>query len=261
MKALQIAATGMLAQQTRVSVISNNIANVHTTAYNARRAEFADLIYQHEKRAGTVSSEAGTVLPAGVQVGLGVRTAAISTDTSPGSLRQSGGDLDLAIEGRGYFEVELPDGGAAYTRDGAFKRSPEGAIVTADGYPVQPEIVIPEDAVQVVVNGDGEVYAYFDGDPRAQLLGRLTLALFVNDKGLEARGSNLLNPTAASGEARVGDPGVEGRGMLRQGYLEESSVNIVAEITSLIEAQRSYEMNSKVITAVDQMMETTGRIR
>jgi flagellar basal-body rod protein FlgG len=261
MKALQIAATGMLAQQTRVSVISNNIANVDTTAYNARRAEFADLIYQQEQRAGAVSSDAGTVLPAGVQVGLGVRTAAISKDTLPGQLRQTDGDLDLAIEGRGYFEVELPDGAAAYTRDGSFKRSPEGAIVTADGYAVQPELTIPEDAIQVVVNGDGEVWAYFEGDARAQLLGRLTLALFINDKGLEARGANLFLPTDASGEASVGDPGVEGRGTLRQGYLEDSSVNIVAEITNLIEAQRSYEMNSKVITAVDQMMETTSRMR
>ncbi len=261
MKALQIAATGMLAQQTRVSVISNNIANADTTAYNARRAEFADLIYQHEKRAGAVSSEAGTVLPAGVQVGLGVRTAAISMDTSPGSLRQTDGDLDLAIEGRGYFEIEMPDGSATYTRDGALKRSPEGALVTADGYPVQPEIVIPEDAVQVAVNGDGEVYAYFDGEAQARLLGRLTLALFVNDKGLEARGGNLFAATDASGEALVGDPGVDGRGTLRQGYLEVSSVNIVAQITDLIEAQRSYEMNSKVITAVDQMMDTTNRIR
>jgi flagellar basal-body rod protein FlgG len=261
MKALQIAATGMLAQQTRVSVISNNIANVDTTAYNARRAEFADLIYQHERRAGAVSSDAGTVLPAGVQVGLGVRTAAISKDTMPGPLRQTDGDLDLAIEGRGYFEVELPDGAAAYTRDGSLKRSPDGVIVTADGYPVQPELTIPADAIQVAVNGDGEVWAYFEGAARAQLLGRLTLALFINDKGLEARGSNLFLPTDASGEARIGDPGTEGRGTLRQGYLEDSSVNIVAEITNLIEAQRSYEMNSKVITAVDQMMETTSRMR
>ena len=261
MKALQIAATGMLAQQTRVSVISNNIANVDTTAYHARRAEFADLIYQHEKRAGAVSSDAGTVLPAGVQIGLGVRTAAISKDTTPGSLRQTDGDLDVAIEGRGYFEIELPDGSSAYTRDGSFKRSPEGTIVTADGYQVQPGLVIPEDAIQVSINGDGEVYAYFEGDAQAQLLGRLTLALFVNEKGLEAKGSNLFAPTEASGEAQPGDPGIEGRGTLRQGYLEESSVNVVAEITNLIEAQRSYEMNSKVITAVDEMMETTSRIR
>jgi flagellar basal-body rod protein FlgG len=261
MKALQIAATGMLAQQTRVSVISNNIANVDTTAYNARRAEFADLLYQHEKRAGAVSSDAGTVLPAGVQVGLGVRTAAISMDNTRGSLRQTDGDLDLAIEGRGYFEVGLPDGTAAYTRDGSFKRSPEGAIVTSDGYAVQPELVIPEEAVQVVINGDGEVYAYLEGDVQAQLVGRLSLAQFLNEKGLEARGGNLFVPTDASGEPQPGDPGIEGRGRLRQGYLEESTVNVVAEITSLIEAQRSYEMNSRVITAVDEMMDVTNRIR
>jgi flagellar basal-body rod protein FlgG len=261
MKALQIAATGMLAQQTRVSVISNNIANADTTAYSARRAEFADLIYQQERRAGAVSSDAGTVLPTGVQVGLGVRTAAISMDTSPGSLRQTDGDLDLAIDGRGYFEIEMPDGSAAYTRDGALKRSPEGVVVTADGYPVQPELVIPEDAVQVTVNGDGEVYAHFEGEAQAQLVGRLTLALFVNDKGLQARGGNLFVATDASGEALIGDAGIDGRGLLRQGYLEDSSVNVVAQITDLIEAQRSYEMNSKVIAAVDQMMDTTNRIR
>lgn len=201
------------------------------------------------------------MLPAGVQVGLGVRTAAVSMDIAPGSLRQTDGDLDLAIEGGGYFEVQLPDGSAAYSRDGSFARSAEGAIVTAEGHPVQPEIVIPEDAVQVAVNADGEVYAYFEGDTAAQLLGRLTLALFINEKGLEARGSNLFLATEASGDPQIGDPGTEGRGTLRQGYLEDSSVNVVAEITSLIEAQRSYEMNSKVITAVDQMMETTSRIR
>jgi flagellar basal-body rod protein FlgG len=182
-------------------------------------------------------------------------------DTSSGPLRQTDGDLDLAIEGRGHFEVEMPDGSAAYTRDGSFKRSPEGVIVTADGYPVVPEIVIPEDAVQVTVNGDGEVYAHFESENQAQLLGRLTLALFVNDKGLQARGGNLFAATDASGEALVGDAGIEGRGVLRQGYLEDSSVNIVAQITDLIEAQRSYEMNSKVIAAVDQMMDTTNRIR
>jgi flagellar basal-body rod protein FlgG len=261
MKALQIAATGMLAQQTRESVISNNIANVYTTAYNARRAQYTHKHYQHEKRAGAISSDAGTVLPAGVQVGLGVRTAAISMDTARVSLRQSDGDIDLAIEGRGYFEVELPDGSTAYTRDGSFKRSAEGAIVTSDGYSVQPELVIPEDAIQAVINGDGEVYAYFEGDAQAQLLGRLSLALFLNEKGLEARGSNLFVPTEASGDAQPGDPGIEGRGTLRQGYLEESTVNVVAEITNLIEAQRSYEMNSRVITAVDEMMDVTNRIR
>jgi flagellar basal-body rod protein FlgG len=261
MKALQIAATGMLAQQTRVNVISNNIANVDTTAYNARRAEFADLLYQHEKRAGAVSSDAGTVLPTGVQVGLGVRTAAISMDNTRGSLRQTDGDLDLAVEGRGYFEVGLPDGTTAYTRDGSFKRSPEGAIVTSDGYAVQPELVIPEEAIQVVINGDGEVYAYLEGDVQAQLVGRLSLTMFLNEKGLEARGGNLFLPTDASGEAQPGDPGLEGRGTLRQGYLEDSTVNVVAEITNLIEAQRSYEMNSRVITAVDEMMDVTNRIR
>ncbi|WGF87612.1 flagellar basal-body rod protein FlgG [Marinivivus vitaminiproducens] len=261
MKAMQIAATGMQAQQTRVNVIANNIANSDTTAYHARRAEFADLMYQQERRAGTVSSDTGTVLPTGVQVGLGVRGAAIAMDTSQGSLRQTTGDLDVAIEGRGYLEIALPDGTAAYTRDGALKRSPDGVIVTAEGYPVQPEITIPEDALQVSINGAGEVWAYFAGEAQATQLGRFGLATFINEKGLEARGGNLFVPTTASGDAEMGDAGTDGRGTLRQGYLEESSVDVVAEITSLIEAQRSYEMNSKVISAVDEMLAATNRVR
>lgn len=261
MKALQIAASGMMAQQTRVSVIANNIANVETTAFAARRAEFADLLYQQEQRPGGVSSAAGTIVPAGVQIGLGVRTAAVSMDTRQGSLRQTGSDLDLVIEGRGYFEIELPDGSFAYTRDGSFKRSADGMVVTSDGFPVQPAITIPEDVLQVAINADGEVYGYFSGETEAQQLGRLTLATFVNEKGLEARGGNLFLPTAASGEPQPDDPGIDGRGTLRQGYLEESSVDVVNELTNLIEAQRSYEMNSKVITAVDEMLAAANRVR
>ncbi len=261
MRALNIAATGMQAQQTRVEVVSNNIANMSTTAYNGRRAEFADLMYQQVQRAGAISSSTGTELPAGVQIGLGVRAAAISVDTLQGSLRETGGDLDLAIEGRGYFEVELPSGDAGYTRDGSLKRTGDGLVVTSDGYPVIPQITIPEDARQVTTNTDGEVYAFFDGQPQPQLLGQITLAAFTNEKGLEAIGSNLFRETEASGSPQIGNANLDGRGTIRQGYLEQSSVDVVAEITELIEAQRGYELNSKVITAADQMLSATTQIR
>jgi flagellar basal-body rod protein FlgG len=261
MRALNIAATGMAAQQTRVEVISNNIANMSTTAYSGRRAEFADLVYQQVQRAGAISSSSGTELPAGIQIGLGVRTAAISTDVLQGSLKETGGDLDLAIEGQGYFEVELPSGESAYTRDGSFKLTGEGLIVTSDGYPLAPEITIPEDASDVDINASGEVYVYFDDQTAPQLLGQITLATFINDKGLESIGSNLLRETVASGSPEVGDANVDGRGAMRQSYLEQSSVDVVAEITELIEAQRGYELNSKVITAADQMLSATSQIR
>jgi flagellar basal-body rod protein FlgG len=261
MRALNIAATGMAAQQTRVEVISNNIANMSTTAYSGRRAEFADLVYQQVQRAGAISSSSGTELPAGIQIGLGVRTAAISTDVLQGSLKETGGDLDLAIEGQGYFEVELPSGESAYTRDGSFKLTGEGLIVTSDGYPLVPEITIPEDASDVDINASGEVYVYFDDQTAPQLLGQITIATFINDKGLESIGSNLLRGTVASGSPEVGDANVDGRGAIRQSYLEQSSIDVVAEITELIEAQRGYELNSKVITAADQMLSATSQIR
>lgn len=261
MRALNIAATGMAAQQTRVEVISNNIANMSTTAYSGRRAEFSDLMYQQVQRAGSISSSTGTELPAGVQIGLGVRTAAISTDVAQGSLDETGADLDLAIEGRGYFEVELPSGDSAYTRDGGFKLTGDGLVVTSDGYPLIPEITMPEDATDLDINASGEIYAFFDNDPVPQLLGQITLATFVNEKGLEAIGSNLFRETSASGSPQVGDPNIDGRGTIRQGYLEQSSVDVVAEITELIEAQRGYELNSKVISAADQMLSATSQIR
>ncbi len=261
MNALKIAATGMAAQQMRVEVIANNLANMNTTAYNARRAEFSDLHYQQIQRAGTVSASNGSVLPAGVQLGMGVRPSAISMDVAQGAVKQTGGLLDLAIEGSGYIEITLPSGGAAYTRDGALKLSADGQVVTSDGYPVVPDITIPNDARDLSINANGEVYAYFNDQPEAQLLGQLTLAGFTNQKGLEAMGGNLYRETAASGAAAVGEPGVDGLGTFRQGYLEESSVDAVREITELIEAQRGYELNAKVITAADQMLGATTQIR
>ena len=261
MRALKIAATGMAAQQMRVEVISNNLANMNTTGYNPRRAEFADLLYQQVTRAGTISASDGTVLPTGVQIGLGVRPASVTVNVSQGSLSQTGGDLDFAIEGRGYIEVTLPSGLSAYTRDGALKRSADGLIVTSDGNAVVPDIVIPSDARSISVNSEGEIYAYFNDQVEAELLGQFTLSGFSNEKGLEAMGSNLFLETAASGSALVGTPGTNGLGILRQGYLEDSSVDAVREVTELIEAQRGYELNAKVISAADQMLAATTQLR
>ena len=260
MRALKIAATGMAAQQMRVETISNNLANMNTTGYNARRAEFADLHYQQFARAAINASD-GTVLPTGVQLGLGVRPAAVSIHLSQGGLSATGADLDIAIDGRGYLEVTLPSGQSGYTRDGSLKRTGEGAIVTSDGYPVSPEITIPSDARSVSINGAGEVYVYFDDNAEAQLIGQLSLTGFTNPKGLEALGSNLFSETEASGPPLTGNPGENGLGTLRQGYLEDSSVDAVREVTELIEAQRGYEMNAKVISAVDQMMGATTQVR
>jgi flagellar basal-body rod protein FlgG len=261
MRALKIAATGMLAQQMRVETIANNLANMNTTGYNARRAEFSDLHYQQVSRAGTINASDGTVLPTGVQLGLGVRPAAVTVHLAQGALEATGSDLDMAIEGGGYLEVTLPSGQAAYTRDGSLKRSAEGMIVTSDGHAVAPEIVIPSDARSISINSAGEVYAYFDDAVEAQLLGQFSLAGFTNAKGLEALGSNLFAETEASGPALLSTPGEDGLGVLRQGYLEASSVDAVREVTELIEAQRGYEMNAKVISAADQMMAATTQVR
>ncbi|MEQ9692703.1 flagellar basal-body rod protein FlgG [Shimia sp. SDUM112013] len=261
MRALKIAATGMSAQQLRVETISNNLANMSTTGYNARRAEFSDLHYQQASRPGTINAADGTILPTGVQLGLGVRPTAVSVHLAQGSLSQTNGDLDIAIEGRGYFEIVLPSGQSGYTRDGGLKRSADGLIVTSDGFPVAPEIVIPEDARSISINADGQVFAYFSDAAEAQLLGEFSLANFANPKGLEAVGSNLFLETEASGVPIVSAPGEDGLGTLRQGYLEDSSVDAVREVTELIEAQRGYELNAKVITAADQMLAATAQVR
>jgi flagellar basal-body rod protein FlgG len=261
MQALRIAAAGMDAQSTRVEVISNNIANMSTTAYSARRAEFVDLHYQELRAPGAITSSTGLVAPSGVQQGLGVRTSAIAVDMKQGSLRQTGGDLDLAIEGRGFFEVTLSSGEAAFTRDGSFKKTGEGLLVTSEGYPLGGDIAIPPDARSVVINSAGEVYAYFNGQPGGQLIGAISLSVFANENGLDAMGGNLFRETAASGAPIPGEPGADGRGTIRQGYLEDSSVDVVQQIAELIEAQRGYELNSKVIAAADQMLAATTQLR
>jgi flagellar basal-body rod protein FlgG len=261
MRALHIAGTGMMAQQTNVEVISNNIANMNTTGYHRRRAEFQDLLYQNLRRAGSQSAEAGTVLPSGAQVGLGVRTAAIYRISEQGSLQPTENRFDLAIRGNGYFQVQLPTGETAYTRDGTFGLSPEGVIVTAEGFPVQPGIVVPANARDVTINANGEVFAALDGQVAPQNVGQLQLAIFPNQGGLEAIGDNLLLATPASGQAQAGAPGTPGYGTVLQGYVETSNVNIVQEVTNLITAQRAYEMNSRVITATDEMLSTLSRMR
>lgn len=261
MQALKIAATGMEAQQRRVEVISNNLANMSTTAYNARRAEFTDLHYQQLRPAGAISASDGSIMPTGTELGLGVRLSAVSMDVQQGPVKSTGGDLDLVIEGRGYFEVTLPSGDSAYTRDGAFKRTGDGEIVTTDGYPLVPGFTIPEDARSISINASGEIYAYFDGQVEPELLGAIPVVLFSNESGLEPMGDNIYRETEGSGPAQVDDAGVDGRGAIRQGYLEESSVDPVKEITDLIEAQRGYELNSKVISAADEMLGAVTRVR
>lgn len=261
MRALDIAATGMSAQQLRVDVISNNIANMSTTGYSPRRADFADLHYQQLVRAGAINASDGTVVPAGVQVGLGVRPAAVTVTWEQGTLGATGGQLDVAIEGRGYLEVTLPSGESGFTRDGALQRTGDGLIVTNDGFEVNPGITIPDDARDITINANGEIYASFLGEVEPQLLGQLNMVRFSNDNGLEAIGSNLFLETGASGAPLAGNPGEDGLGTFRQGYVEQSSVDAVREITDLIEAQRGYELNAKVLTAADQILGATTQVR
>jgi flagellar basal-body rod protein FlgG len=256
MRALDIAATGMQAQQTNVEVISNNIANMTTTGYKRQRAEFQDLIYQNLRVVGSNSSDQSTIVPAGAQIGLGVKTAGIYRISDQGTLQQTGNSLDLAIQGNGYFQVTLPSGQTAYTRDGTFSLAPDGTIVTADGYVVQPGVTIPSNATSVTINSSGQVQVTLDGQTAPQTLGQLQLAVFPNNTGLSAEGSNLFLQTAASGDPVSGTPGSPGFGTTMQGFVEASNVNVVSEITNLITAQRAYEMNSQVITAADQMLST-----
>ncbi len=256
MRALAIAATGMMAQQLNIEVISHNIANLSTTGFKQQRAEFQDLLYQQQNRVGTNSSDAGTIVPTGIQLGLGVKAAAVYRIASEGNLVNTENPLDVAINGHGYFRIELPNGDFAYTRAGTFQLSPEGEIVTAEGYIVSPGIVVPDDAQEISINKNGEVQVKLQGEIEPQNLGQLELVRFINPGGLEAKGDNLYFETAASGEAIVGIPGEEGFGPLQQGFIEASNVNPITEITNMIMAQRAYEMNSKVISSSDEMMQT-----
>jgi len=261
MRSLDIAGTGMQAQATNVEVISNNIANMTTTGFKRRRAEFQDLIYQNLRRVGSNSSDAGSVVPAGAQVGLGVKTAAIYRINEQGNLQQTSNAFDLAIRGNGFFQVTLPSGETAYTRDGTFALSAEGQLVTADGYVVQPGITVPNNATDVTINASGQVQVALDGQQAPALVGQLQLAVFPNAAGLDAQGDNLFLQTTASGNPVTGNAAAPGFGSVLQGFVETSNVNVVSEITNLITAQRAYEMNSKVITTSDQMLATLTNLR
>jgi len=260
MRSLSIAATGMLAQQLNVEVISNNIANLNTTAFKRQRAEFQDLLYQTERRGGATSSDSGTIVPVGVQIGAGVKAAAVYRMSDQGNITSTNNPLDLAIQGRGYFQIQLPDGTTAYTRAGSFQLSPTGEIVTADGYVVEPGVTLPSNTTAVTINANGQVLAQIAGQTKPQTVGQFELANFANEAGLEALGGNLLKETAASGTAVVGNPGSTAFGTIQQGFLETSNVNVVSEITNLISAQRAYEMNSKVIQTSNDMESTLSQI-
>ncbi|WP_417689764.1 flagellar basal-body rod protein FlgG [Roseibium sp.] len=260
MKALHIAATGMKAQELNVEVISNNVANMRTTGFKKQRADFQDLLYQNLRRMGAQTSNAGTIVPTGVQIGSGVKTAATARIMSQGVLEQTSKELDIAIRGEGFFQIQLPDGATAYSRDGSFERDANGTLVTIDGYAVDPGIVIPEDSRDITISGDGTVQV-IDGAGNQANLGQIQLARFVNKSGLEAIGDNLYLETDASGAAQIDNPGNNGFGDLQQGYLEMSNVDAVTEIADLISAQRAYEMNSRIIQAADEMYSTTTNIR
>ncbi|MEQ8345269.1 MAG: flagellar basal-body rod protein FlgG [Sneathiellaceae bacterium] len=261
MRSLSIGSTGMLAQQLNVEVISNNIANMTTTGFKRQRAEFQDLLYQNLRRSGSQSSDSGTVVPAGIQIGVGVRTSAVYRIFEQGNLEMTENSLDLAINGRGFFQITLPDGSTAYTRSGTFAVSSAGQIVTQDGYTLQPGITIPQNATAISINSTGEVSVKVPGSVAENVVGQINLAIFFNDAGLESMGDNLFLETAASGTATTGTAATNGFGALRQGYLETSNVNPVQEITNLIKAQRAYEMNSRVISTSDEMMAATSQLK
>ena len=252
-QALWIAKTGLDAQRTRMAVISNNLANTNTTGFKRDRAEFQDLLYQTVRQPGGASSEQ-TQLPTGLSTGTGVRVAATAKEFSQGSLAVTGGALDVGIDGRGFFEVLMPDGSTAYTRDGNFKRNSQGEMVTSSGYPVQPGIQFPEGTQSVTIAADGTVSVKVQGQAEDVQVGALTLADFVNPSGLQAIGGNLFVETGASGPAQQGAPGTNGIGLLAQGQLESSNVNVVEELVSMIETQRAYETNAKAISTTDSML-------
>lgn len=253
MRALSIAATGMSAQQLNVEVIANNIANINTTGYKRTRAEFTDLLYQMERVQGVPAQSGQDMIPEGAQLGLGTRLSAIRLLNIQGPLADTGNPLDLAINGPGWFQVTSPAGETLYARAGAFNLSATGQIVTADGYPIEPALTVPQGTTGVEINQTGEVFARVEGEADPVSVGQITLANFTNPAGLNALGGNLFQPTEASGPAVTGFPGDVSFGKVQQGYLENSNVDPVKEITELISAQRAYEMNSKVIQAADDM--------
>jgi flagellar basal-body rod protein FlgG len=260
MKALHIAATGMKAQELNVEVISNNVANMRTTGFKKQRADFQDLLYQNLRRMGTETSDTGTIVPTGIQIGSGVKIASTARIMSQGSLEQTGKELDLAIRGEGFFQIELPDGTTGYTRDGSFERDANGQLVTIDGYTVDPGINIPSTTKDITISNTGVVQGVNQNGTIVEL-GQIQLARFVNKAGLEAIGDNLFLETDASGAPETGNPGDDGYGGVQQYFLEMANVDAVTEIADLISAQRAYEMNSQIIQAADEMYSTTTNLR
>jgi flagellar basal-body rod protein FlgG len=261
MQALRTAATGMAAQQLNVEVISNNIANMNTVAFKRQRAEFQDLLYQTLEAAGAQSSDQGNIVPTGVQIGAGVKAGSVYRIDTQGTMTRTDNTYDLAINGRGFFQVQLPNNSIAFTRAGNFAVNEQGQLVTQDGYLVQPTIAVPQDSLQVTVSRSGQVQALQAGDQAPQVVGQLELVNFLNEGGLSAQGANLYLETAASGPPTTGTPGSIGFGQVLQNYTEASNVDAVSEITALIVAQRAYEMNSKVISTADNMLQVANQVK
>lgn len=253
-QSLWISKTGLDAQQTRMSTIANNLANVGTTGFKRSRAIFEDLLYQNVRQVGSQTSQ-DTLLPSGLQVGTGVRVVATEKLFTQGNLNKTDNSLDVAIQGRGFFEILLPDGTQAYTRDGSFQINDQGVVVTSSGFELQPPITIPQDATSVSIGGDGTVSVSVPGTAAATQVGSLQLVDFINPAGLQARGQNLFVESGASGAPQPGNPGINGLGTVVQGYVESSNVNVVEELVNMIETQRAYEMNSKAISTADQMLQ------
>ena len=260
MRALYTAATGMMAQELNVQVISNNIANQRTTGYKRQQAHFQDLFYEHLRRAGSATSDQNTQVPVGIAIGLGVKTAATPRVMTQGNITSTERTYDIAIRGEGYLRIAMPDGRTAYTRDGGLELDSQGRVVTKDGYLLDPGITVPQDTLSVSISAAGQVQARLPGQTAPQDLGQIQLARFINKTGLESIGDNLFVETAASGPAIDGAPNTEGFGTLQQGHLEEANVNAVTELSSLIAAQRAYEMNARIITAADQMLSATTQM-
>ena len=257
MQALHTAATGMAAQELNVQVISNNIANLRTTGFKKQTAAFQDLIYEHVRRVGAQASDQGTILPVGVDIGGGVKTVGTPRSMTQGTLSQPGNDLDLAMSGEGFFKILMPDGTYQYTRDGTFQMDNQGRVVTAQGNPVQPTITIPNNASGISVSEQGQVSVTLPGSSTSSIVGQIGVTRFINKAGLQPVGSNQFTETPSSGPPQDGTANSEGYGKITQGSLEQANVDVVSEMSDLIAAQRAYEMNAKVISAADQMMQST----
>jgi len=260
MRALDTAATGMAAMDLQVQVIAGNLANMTTTGFKSQRAEFQDLIYEHVQRIGAQASDNGNILPVGIELGSGVKTVGTPRSMTQGTLSQTGNDLDLAITGEGFFKIQMPDGTFQYTRDGTFQMDNQGRIVTAQGNPVQPTITIPNNASGITVNAQGQVSVTLPGSTTSQILGQLALTRFINKAGLQPVGNNQFTDTPSSGAPQDGLASAEGYGTITQGSLEQANVDVVSEMSDLIAAQRAYEMNAKVVSAADQMMQSTSAL-